>query len=167
MTRDDLLRWADADGAPDQLPELVRRLIHETARESLETLDFPGGSGVTTGGFDRFARSSRATPFVPAGSSVWELSVRNGAAKKADEDIAKRDAVPDGSAVDQTTYIQVITRAWTKAADWGRDWTVKSGWKRVEGCNVDRLAAWVEHGPATHLAPRAPRQAGRRRRVWQ
>jgi hypothetical protein len=116
VTRDDLLRWADAEGAPGQLPELVRRLIHETARESVEALDFPGGSGVTSGGFDGFARSSSATPFVPAGPSVWELSVRKDAAKKADEDIVKRDAVPDGSPVDQTTYVQVISRAWTKAA---------------------------------------------------
>lgn len=151
VTRDDLRRWADADGAPGQLPELVRRLIHETARDSVEALDFPGGSGVTSGGFDGFARSSSATPFIPAGPSVWELSVRKDAAKKADEDITKRDAVPDGSAVDQTTYVQVIARAWTKASDWGRDWTAKSSWKRVEGYNVDRLAMWVEQAPATRI----------------
>ena len=151
VTRDDLLTWADADGAPGQLPELVRRLIHETARESVDTLDFPGGSSVTSGGFDGFARSSRAPPFVPAGPSVWELSVRKHAPKKADEDIAKRDSVPDGSPLDQTTYVQVIVRAWTKAADWARDWAAKTAWKRVEGYNVDRVATWVEQAPATRI----------------
>lgn len=151
VTRDDLLTWANADGAPGQLPELVRRLIHETASESVDALDFPGGSGVTSGGFDGFARSSRATPFVPAGPSVWELSVRKDAPKKADEDIAKRDSVPDGSPLDQTTYVQVIARAWTKATQWAHDWTANSGWKRVEGYNVDRLAAWVEQAPATRI----------------
>lgn len=151
VTRDDLRTWANADGAPGQLPELVRRLIHETARENVDALDFPGGSGVTGGGFDGFARSSRATPFVPAGPSVWELSVRKDAAKKADEDIGKRNSVPDGSPLDQTTYVQVIARAWTKAAEWARDWTAKSTWKRVEGYNVDRLATWVEQAPATRI----------------
>lgn len=151
VTREDLLQWADADGAPGQLPELTRRLIHETARQSVETLDFPAGSGVTSGGFDGFARSSIATPFVPLGPSVWELSVRKDAAKKADEDFAKRDTVPDDSPLDQTTYVQIICRPWTKAADWGRNRTASSGWKRVEGYNVDRLTTWVEQAPATRI----------------
>jgi hypothetical protein len=49
---------------------------------------FPGGSGVTRG-FDGFVRTSSGTPFVPAGPSVWDLSVRKDAVNKADEDIVE------------------------------------------------------------------------------
>lgn len=82
VRREDLLAWADGEGAPGQLPELVRRLVHETARDRVEAIDFPAGGGVTSGGFDGFVRASSGTPFVPAGASVWELSVRKDAVKK-------------------------------------------------------------------------------------
>jgi hypothetical protein len=149
VTREDLLTWANSDGAPGQLPELVRRLVHETAGDRVQAFDFPGGSGVTTGGFDGFVRASVGTPFVPAGPSVWELSVRKDAATKADQDIAKRNSVP-GSPIDQTTYIQVIARPWIKAAAWALGWTTKAPWGRIEGYNVDRLTEWIELIIAPH-----------------
>jgi hypothetical protein len=151
IAREDILRWSDFEGAGGRLPELIRRLVHETAFRLVETLDFPGGSGVTSGGFDGFVRATASTPFVPSGPSVWELSVRKDAIRKADSDFTKRDSVPDGSDLSETTYIQVISRPWIKASDWASTRSDESSWKRVEAYNVDRLTAWVEQAPATRI----------------
>lgn len=150
VTRDDLLAWADG-GASGSLPELVRRLIYETAGDRVQSIDFPGGTGVSAGGFDGFAVATAATPFLPAGRSVWELSIEQGSQGKAEEDIGKRAEVPDGSPSSEATYVQVICRQWTKAGQFARDQTAKGTWAEVRGYNVDRLTTWLEQAPATKV----------------
>jgi hypothetical protein len=71
------------------LPVLVRRLIAETGLGVAE-LDMPGGSGTAVGGFDGVVTAGRATTFVPAGRSVWELSVQQDAQAKAVSDYGNR-----------------------------------------------------------------------------
>lgn len=151
VSRDDLLRWADDEGSPARLPELLRRLVLETADE-VEAIDIPGGGGVTTGGFDGHVRAARPTAFVPAGSSVWELSVRKTRpSAKADEDYEKRLETPDGSPTAETTYVEVIARPWKDAATWAARRSTEGRWRHVRGHNVDWLTTWLEQGPATRL----------------
>ena len=38
-----------------------------------ESLDMPCGSGTAASGYDGVVRTAEASPFVPAGTSVWEL----------------------------------------------------------------------------------------------
>jgi hypothetical protein len=42
----------------------------------------PGGSGVAAGGFDGVVTATGQTPEVPAGTSVWELSVTSKSGKR-------------------------------------------------------------------------------------
>src|SRR5262245_35823307 len=92
----EILRWADSWAAAGDLPRLIRRLILETGRGILR-LGLPSGGGFATGGWDGTVRALEATAPVPAGPSVWELSVERGARAKADRDYAKRTLSPDGS----------------------------------------------------------------------
>lgn len=145
VSRDDLLQWADAEGAPELLPQMFRRLVHETGR------GVDAGSGVSLGGFDGFVRTTASSAFVPAGASGWELSVNKKAAQKASSDLAKRTELPDGSRVAEATYVQLIARPWGNAAQFGRDGTAAGPWREVRGYNVDRLANWLEQAPVTRL----------------
>ncbi|ROP34953.1 hypothetical protein EDD40_0165 [Saccharothrix texasensis] len=148
LSREDLLHAAGLAGFDADLPLMVRRLIAETGRGVTE-LDMPGGSGVAAGGFDGIVTAAEHTPFIPAGTSVWELSVENGAQLKADSDYGKRLAGPNGEATDQISYVQVGLARWTKARTWAAGRNRERRWKKVHAYNVDSLHAWLDTAPAT------------------
>ena len=62
--RDDLTQWGRTQGAPADLPRLVRRLILETAPD-LVSLGFAAGVGVYGSSWDGTARTSASTVKVP------------------------------------------------------------------------------------------------------
>lgn len=151
VMREDLIRWANDEATPARLPELIRRLVLETAN-GVESIDFPGGGAVTTGGFDGYLRATGATAFVPAGTSVWELSTRKTRpTEKADEDYEKRLQTPDFSPIADATYIQVIARPWKDANTWAARRSAEKRWRLVRGHNVDWLTTWLEQAPATRM----------------
>ncbi|MFJ5989338.1 hypothetical protein [Lentzea sp. NPDC092896] len=148
ISREDLLVAANAPGFDTDLPVLVRRLIAETGRE-ITRLHLPGGSGTSAGGFDGVVVAGNQTTFVPAGMSVWELSVERAAQTKADSDYSKRLAGPDGEDPSDITYVQVGLRPWTKASRWAKDRRAEGRWRDVLAYNVDDLHTWLEAAPTT------------------
>ena len=145
----ELARWADSRGAPGDLPRLIRRLILETGRGVVQ-LGFPGGEGIATGGWDGTVRATEATAFIPAGLSLWELSVEKSVNAKADKDHDKRVATPDGSPTEGCTYVAVSLRRWAKRLEWAREKTSKGRWKAVRAYGVDDIETWLDSAPVTH-----------------
>jgi hypothetical protein len=129
------------------LPILIRRLITETATDLVD-LDMPGESGVAAGGFDGVANAGSATPHVPGGVSVWELSV-GGNDGKANDDYSKRTSGPTGFAARDCTYVEVILAPWTKARTWAGEKSQLRRWCEVRAYNLDRVHLWLESAPAT------------------
>ena len=111
------------------LPILIRRLITETALD-LADIDMPGESGVAAGGFDGVTDAGAATPHVPQGVSVWELSV-GGNDAKANDDYAKRTSGPGGTRARDCTYVEVILSPWTKARTWAGEKSKLRRWREV------------------------------------
>jgi hypothetical protein len=146
--RDDLKQAADSDGFAGVLPQLVRRLIAETA-DGLTELDMPGEGGVAMGGFDGVVAADRATIEVPSGTSVWELSVEKSCGKKADDDYAKRLVGPGGGPTADVTYVQLILTPWKGASTWAVQRSKEGRWKRVRGLNLDAVRGWLDRAPAT------------------
>lgn len=149
IDRDDLKEAASRAGFDSDFPLSVRRLIAETA-EGLTELDMPGGSGVASGGFDGVVTAAGATPEVPAGRSVWELSVENKAQGKADDDYGKRLEGPEGSPASDCTYVEVILAPWTKSRTWSSARRKEGRWKDVLALNLDRVHVWLDRAPATN-----------------
>src|SRR6266436_1098094 len=89
----DLDGWANRREAQAELPRLVRRLVHATV-ERPRRVTFPAGEGVQLGGWDGQVEVEEGNAWVPAGRSVWELSVDKGIAKKASDDYEKRKSAP-------------------------------------------------------------------------
>jgi hypothetical protein len=89
-----LLQFAERIDARSELPRLLRRLVLETG-QGVTSVSFPAAEGVSTSGWDGVVRASGASPFVPNGLSLWELSVDKRVKKKADDDYAKRTETPD------------------------------------------------------------------------
>ncbi|MGI4896129.1 MAG: hypothetical protein ACRYF3_13555 [Janthinobacterium lividum] len=148
IDRDDLKEAADRAGFDTDFPLLVRRLIAETA-DGLTELDMPGGSGVASGGFDGVVTAAGATLEVPAGRSVWELSVENKAQGKADDDYGKRLDGPEASPASDCTYVEVILAPWTKSRTWSSARRKEGRWKDVLAFNLDGVHVWLDRAPAT------------------
>lgn len=148
ITREQLLEWAKTPEAARDLPRLVRLLVLETT-EGVADIDFPGGGGVASGGFDGVVEATSSNAFVPQGTTVWELSVEEGANRKADDDYTKRTDGPGATPMRDCIYVQLIARPWTDHERWATGRSQEGRWGGVRGYNVDRLEAWLQQAPAT------------------
>ena len=81
--------WAAGNiSARQQLPVLLRRLIHSTGR-GLQRVDFPGYDNAERPGWDGWVEADVATPWIPDGKSGWELGTGQTPKTKADRDYFK------------------------------------------------------------------------------
>jgi hypothetical protein len=147
--RAQLLRWADTVGASADLPRLIRRLILETG-SGIAEIGFPAGEGVRAGGWDGTVRATQATPFIPGGLSLWEVSADKDPGTKADTDYEKRRDTPDGTPTNECTYVAVQLRPWTKREEWAASRAGERRWKSVRAFGVDDIETWLEQAPVTH-----------------
>jgi hypothetical protein len=150
ISRNDLLRWAETEDAPNRLPLLIRRLVAETGR-GITALHIPGGSAVTSGGWDGTVDADESSPYVPAGRSGWELSVEKNSLAKAESDFEARVRSIPPAARQQMTFIEVVCRPWTKAAHFQAGAKARNEFSDVRSYNVDDLETWLEQAPATTL----------------
>jgi hypothetical protein len=148
IDRDDLKGAASRAGFDTDFPLLIRRLIAETA-VGLTDLDTPGGSGTAAGGFDGVVAANGRTIEVPAGTSVWELSVTDQAQGKADEDYGKRLDGSDGLPTGDVAYVQAILAPWTKSRTWASARRKEGRWRDVVALNLDAVHARLDRAPAT------------------
>ncbi|MFM7536969.1 MAG: hypothetical protein ACKO91_14410 [Acidimicrobiales bacterium] len=146
--RNRLKNWADSVASRTEFPRLVRRLILESTPGVVQ-LGMPAGEGVSAGSWDGTVRSTTSNAWVPAGLSVWELSVDSSPGAKADDDYSKRLTAPDGGATQDCTYVEAILRPWTHRSDWSRDRTAEGRWKEVRAHALDEIEMWLEASPVT------------------
>ena len=149
VTRHDLRQWARTSDAAAVFPKLVRSLIAET-EPSVERLHMPAGTGVASPGWDGVVRCARGNRFVPAGTSVWELTTQqDGTHSKAVEDYAKRvkDSTPDQGF--ETAYVAAACAPWTGAQEFASEYSGEGDFSRVSALNVDDLEEWLSCAIAT------------------
>lgn len=145
-----LNRWAGSREAQSEFPRLIRRLILETTPGLLE-IDMPAGDGVAAAGWDGVVVSPTWTPWVPEGTSVWELSVNSRPNIKADDDYSKRTEVSEGLSPKDSTYVEVILRRWTDRRKWAAEKRKDGHWKDVKAFGLDDIETWLESAPATSI----------------
>lgn len=146
--RHDVKHWGTTRAAAGDLPQLVRRLILETA--PVTKLGFAAAEGVGVGGWDGTVRSRAETAHVPTGLSLWELSTHSSPGTKADDDFNKRLATPDGSPAIDAVYVAVSTRPWTTRADFVTRAVTVGRWREVRAYALDELHGWLDEAPVTH-----------------
>lgn len=146
VERSDLLAWANTEGAGLKLPELVRRLVRETAPNGAR-IHFASGTGALSGGWDGLVECGEAHPYVPKGRSGWELSTDRNAQRKAVSDYWKRcDGVPDEERA-AMAYVAVNCGPWTKAREFEEQMAAEGDFQEVRALNVDHLVAWLAEAP--------------------
>jgi hypothetical protein len=143
----DLDQWAERRDAQGTLPQLVRRLILESA-DTVHRLQFRSDEGVQLGGWDGIAEVSGTERLVPNGLSVWEVGTNADPRRKAEEDYQLRLQDPLGIDPAQATYVAVTARRFPNKQQWA-DSKADRPWNAVRVLDADDLATWLDDAPAT------------------
>ena len=143
----EICNWADLNTAEGQLPELVSRLILATTPQ-LSHLDMPSGSAVWMPGWDGLITSGTETPWVPKGTSAWELSRRKDIGTKANDDYNKRTNPPQDIDISTSTFVFVSPRLWSRKENWATQRCTEGNWANVLGHDANNLVYWLAQAPA-------------------
>lgn len=146
----DLGRWADTRSAQADLPRLVRRLIR-AENDQVQRVEMRGGDGVGLTGYDGVVEAGRATPFVPQGSSVWEMGVGGDPQAKAQSDYRSRTDDPQGIDPAQHTFVFVTPRRWESKKAWERRKCDEGIWKDVRVLDADDIELALDASPAVRV----------------
>ena len=145
----DLVAWAGRRESQGLLPLVIRRLIRATATRVTE-FHVRTGEGVHLPGWDGIVQNEQGTPFVPEGTSGWEMSVATGPQSKAERDYRKRSEDSTPLVAKDTTLVFVTLRRWGGKDVWAAEKTEEGPWRRVKVLDADDVAAWLEEAPAVH-----------------
>jgi len=142
----DLHRWGETRASEAELPAIVRRLVFATAGD-VRRIGFRTGESIYLKGLDGVVKAAQATPYVPEGLSVWELSTNKQSASKANGDYKKRVDNPGPVKLSDTTFIFVTPRRWADKDTWAAERSAEGIWKEVRAYDADDLEAWLEQAP--------------------
>ena len=137
-------RWAEENiSARQELPALLRRLVHSTGRE-LTRVDFPAFDQAERRGWDGIIETSAPTPWIPDGKSGWEISCQQDPMRKAEIDYAKRKEVISRTERNETTFVFVTAHKWPGKLGWAKEKTATNDWKDVRAYDASDLEQWLE-----------------------
>jgi hypothetical protein len=141
---EDLAAWSPA-GAGAGLPRLVRMLV----AHSPGVMNF-AAPGATIGAVGT-ADCSTSHPFIPAGRSVWALSIDDGGSK--DEALALR-LIPEssgGTGSPAASLVLVTHHRFGDKEAWCAGLTAGSPWRSASVVDAVDLQTWLETLPIVHL----------------
>ena len=150
ITAKQIADWASTGIAQNELPRLVRRLIHATATTT--QIAMPAGDSTSLPGLDGELFSDTGNAWVPTGRSCWEASCRADATAKANEDYQKRVAKFSSNERQYRTYVAVTARKWPQKEKWKTERNAEKNWLNVRAYDADDLEHWLEQSPAVALA---------------
>lgn len=152
LTIGDLQGWASKDGAKENLPAWVGRLVENALLSKIErrflhgaATNLPGVDGKVLGAIVRTGLDQ----FVPQGDSVWEFSVSSPPDSKIVKDAQK--LIDDGVVDNQTTVVFVTPRGLKDPDGLKRRIAASANWKEVRIIDGTRLHDWLVLAPAIAL----------------
>jgi len=149
ITPNDLDGWASQLVARSELPVLLRKLVHARAVE-ISHVEFPAYESTNDDGWDGQLVATGTDPWIPDGSSFWEMSCRqtNKLSGKASEDIGKRTKTTDEAVRLSSTFVFATPRRWPGKTTWVKAQKAKGQWRDVRVYDADTLSEWIEQAPA-------------------
>lgn len=146
----DLAAYADTLAAEAVIPELVSRLIKDSASD-LTRCRMPHSDAVGLPGADGIVETMKGySNFIPAGTSYWEIGTGGKPQDKATSDYAKRKKELSKKERSAATFVFVTPHSskWTEKAQ--RTWIkkrAKDGWKAIRILDGVQLADWLREFP--------------------
>ena len=147
----DIQRWAGENiSARQELPALLRRLVHSTGRD-LTRVDFPAFDNAERKGWDGVIETYAPTPWIPDGKSGWEFSCRKDITRKAEIDWKKSLKAVRPTERKDTTIVFVTARVWHKKQEWANEKAALREWKDVRAYDAGDLEQWLEQSAPTQI----------------
>ena len=143
ITARQIAAWADTIDAREQLPALLRTLVHSTG-SNLAAVDFPAFDNSQRRGWDGQVTSGSATPWIPRGQSGWEFGCNKNPETKAETDYQTRTASAPSKERKSRTFVFVTPRNWSGKHSWAKDKTTRGEWKDVRAFDASDLEQWLE-----------------------
>ena len=142
--------WADGTRAREELPALLRRLVHATGC-GLARADFPAFDNAQRPGPDGEVETMVPTPWIPEGRSLWEFGCDRRPGSKANSDYAQRvRTLPPDERRDRT-FVFVTPRNWPGKGAWAAEKATLGEWKDVRAYDASDLEQWLEHSAETQI----------------
>ena len=143
ITAGQISAWSETITARGEFAALLRTLVHSTGA-NLKKVDFPAFDNSQREGWDGWVDSGSAMPWIPLGTSCWELSCRKNVQLKADADYAARTRKVAAAEREITTFVFVTPRNWPKKEQWVRSKKDQCRWKDVRAFDANDLEQWLE-----------------------
>ena len=145
ITAHQIESWADTIRAREQLPALLRTLVHSTGT-NLTAVNFPAFDNSQRYGWDGQVTSGSATPWIPRGESGWEFGCNAIPQQKAERDYLNRTTDVNVPAKERksTTFVFVTPRNWHGKDSWAKDKRNLGKWKDVRAFDASDLEQWLE-----------------------
>ena len=143
-------QWADARTAREDLPALVRRLVHTTG-DKLILNDFPAFDNAERPGWDGIVEAETPTPSIPEGKSGWELGCGVIPSRKAQHDYAARVKSEPPEVRRGMTFVFVTPRNWPGKRKWAQGKAAGGEWKDVRAYDASDLEQWLEQSAETQI----------------
>lgn len=146
----DIVSWGETISARTRLPVLLRTLVHSTGK-GLQKVNFPGNDDGERRGSDGFIVAEGCTPWIPAGTSTWELGTKKDFKTKAEKDFQKSINAFRHKRLENVTFVFVTTRRWLGKDDWAEEKQKLKLWRDVKVYDASDLEQWIEQSPAAQV----------------
>lgn len=154
VTATDLANFSQRIGSRSTIPELVYLLARQSCPDATECR-IPYGDEVNQPGLDgRIVTATGFPPYVPQGTSYWEIGTGVDAQSKATGDFRKRTDQLDGALRANATFVFVTSRD-ARAGGWTEpkqtEWITarqNEGWRHIQILDAGILANWLREFPA-------------------
>lgn len=146
-----LEQWADTSTAREKLGELLRRLVHASIPlTSIRKIRFLANESNQLAGWDGLLDCDSAIPWVPDGSSAWELGTGGNAREKIKKDFHTRlsQEIPRGWSRGTTTYVAVTLRKLDNIVSLENELKDNSPWRSVNIYDAHAMEEWIEGYPS-------------------
>ena len=142
--------WAGTTRAREDLPALLRRLVHTTGGRPIR-IDFPAFENAQRPGWDGVAEVAAPTPWVPEGRSGWEFSCDGEPGSKANRDYKKRTNALSTDERRDTTFVFVTPRNWHGKGKWVAEKAALGEWADLRAYDASDLEQWLEQSAETQV----------------
>lgn len=142
----DLIAWAEKTDARYTLPQLVRMMVRASCGAGA-TVVFPTAEDSQHPGWDGRVENFTRVPFVPLGTSGWELSTESNPQSKAESDYKNRTTNPDGLDPKTTIFVAASARKWKQKRQWAAAKRVEKFWADVVAYDAVDFENWLESCP--------------------